>query len=45
MLPSLYAQVIFSYATLNLYTRLVIVAQPTGQRLVWPDTKSEGAPF
>ena len=33
------------YATLNLYTRLVIVAQPTGQRLVWPDTKSEGAPF
>lgn len=33
------------YATLNLYTRLIIVAQPTGQRLVWPDTKGEGAPF
>lgn len=33
------------YATLNLYTRLAIVAQPTGQRLVWPDTKGEGAPF
>lgn len=45
MLPSLYAQVIFSYATINLYTRLVIVAQPTGRRLAWPDTKGEGAPF
>ncbi|QAU23577.1 type VI secretion system baseplate subunit TssF [Dyella sp. M7H15-1] len=33
------------YATLNLYTRLVIVALPTGQRMVWPDTKGEGAPF
>lgn len=33
------------YATLNLYTRLVLVTQPTGQRLVWPDTKGEGAPF
>lgn len=33
------------YATLNLYTRLVIVAQPMGQRLAWPDTKGEGAPF
>ena len=33
------------YATLNLFTRLVIVAQPTGQRCVWPDTKGEGAPF
>lgn len=33
------------YATLNLYTRLVIVAQPTGKRLEWPDSKGEGAPF
>lgn len=33
------------YATLNLYTRLVVVVQPTGQRLTWPDTKGEGAPF
>jgi type VI secretion system protein ImpG len=33
------------YATLNLYTRLVIVAQPTGQRIVWADSKGEGAPF
>jgi type VI secretion system protein ImpG len=33
------------YATLNLYTRLVILTQPAGQRLVWPDTKGEGAPF
>ncbi len=33
------------YATLNLYTRLVIVSQPTGRRLTWQDTKGEGAPF
>ncbi len=33
------------YATLNLYTRLVIVSQPTGRRIEWPDTKGEGAPF
>lgn len=33
------------YATLNLYTRLVTVTQPTGKRTVWPDTKGEGAPF
>lgn len=33
------------YATLNLYTRLVIIAQPDGARLVWPDGKAEGAPF
>lgn len=33
------------YATLNLYTRLVIVVQPTGKRITWPDTKGEGAPF
>ncbi len=33
------------YATVNLYTKLVIVAQPTGQRIEWPETKGEGAPF
>jgi type VI secretion system protein ImpG len=33
------------YATLNLYTKLVIVTQPTGQRIEWPETKGEGAPF
>ena len=33
------------YATLNLYTRLVIVSQPSGQRLTWPDSKGQGAPF
>lgn len=33
------------YATVNLYTRLVIVSQPTGKRLTWPDSKGEGAPF
>lgn len=33
------------YATLNLYTRLVIVARPGGERIVWPDSKGEGAPF
>ncbi|PRY06566.1 type VI secretion system baseplate subunit TssF [Paraburkholderia sp. BL25I1N1] len=33
------------YATLNLFTRLVIVLQPTGRRIVWPETKGAGAPF
>lgn len=33
------------YATVNLYTRLVIVSQPDGKRLTWPDSKGEGAPF
>ncbi|OJB39296.1 type VI secretion protein ImpG [Burkholderia ubonensis] len=33
------------YATVNLYTKLVIVSQPTGRHLEWPDTKGEGAPF
>lgn len=33
------------YATVNLYTRLVIVSQPDGKRLAWPDSKGEGAPF
>lgn len=33
------------YATLNLYTRLVVVVQPMGKRIAWPDTKGEGAPF
>jgi type VI secretion system protein ImpG len=33
------------YATVNLYTKLVIVTQPTGRRIEWPETKGEGAPF
>jgi type VI secretion system protein ImpG len=33
------------YASVNLYTKLVIVAQPTGRRIEWPETKGEGAPF
>lgn len=33
------------YATMNLYTKLVVVTQPTGQRIEWPETKGEGAPF
>jgi type VI secretion system protein ImpG len=33
------------YATLNLYTKLVVMVQPTGRRMEWPDTKGEGAPF
>lgn len=33
------------YAAVNLYTRLVIVSQPEGKRLTWPDTKADGAPF
>lgn len=33
------------YATLNLYTRMVIIGQPDGARWVWPDSKAGGAPF
>ncbi|MEZ0606508.1 type VI secretion system baseplate subunit TssF [Paraburkholderia sp. IW21] len=33
------------YATLNLFTKLVVVSQPTGRRIEWPETKGEGAPF
>jgi len=33
------------YAKLNLYTKLVIVSQPTGRRIEWTETKGEGAPF
>ena len=33
------------YASLNLYTKLVLVSQPTGRRIEWPDTKAEGAPL
>ncbi|CAM2172356.1 type VI secretion system protein ImpG [Paraburkholderia sacchari] len=33
------------YATLNLYTKLVVVTQPMGRRIEWPETKGEGAPF
>lgn len=33
------------YASVNLYTKLVIVAQPMGRRIEWPETKGEGAPF
>ncbi|WP_414450857.1 type VI secretion system baseplate subunit TssF [Burkholderia sp. 22PA0099] len=33
------------YATVNLYTKFVMVQQPTGQRVEWPDTKGEGAPL
>jgi len=33
------------YASMNLYTKLVIVSQPTGRRIEWHDTKSQGAPF
>ncbi|CAG9182302.1 hypothetical protein LMG23992_04711 [Cupriavidus laharis] len=33
------------YAAVNLYTRLVIVSQPSGKRQTWPDSKVEGAPF
>jgi len=33
------------YATLNLFTKLVIVSQPSGRRIEWPETKAEGAPF
>ncbi|KIG09964.1 type VI secretion system baseplate subunit TssF [Caballeronia concitans] len=33
------------YATINLYTKLVVISQPTGRRIEWPETKGEGAPF
>lgn len=33
------------YATLNLFVRLVVVLQPAGQCVTWPDVKGEGAPF
>jgi type VI secretion system protein ImpG len=33
------------YAAVNLYTRLVVVSQPSGKRLTWPDSKAQGAPF
>jgi type VI secretion system protein ImpG len=33
------------YATVNLYTRLVIVSLPTGRRITFADCKGEGAPF
>jgi type VI secretion system protein ImpG len=33
------------YATLNLYTKLVVISQPSGARIEWPETKGEGAPF
>jgi len=33
------------YATLNLFTKLVVVTHPEGRRIVWPLTKGEGAPW
>ncbi|POR53583.1 type VI secretion system protein ImpG [Paraburkholderia eburnea] len=33
------------YATANLYTKLVVVAKPTGRRIDWPAIQGEGAPF
>ncbi len=27
------------YATLNLYTKLVVISQPSGARIEWPETK------
>jgi type VI secretion system protein ImpG len=33
------------YATANIYTKLVVVSVPSGQRTTWPDNKAEGAPF
>jgi type VI secretion system protein ImpG len=33
------------YATVNLYTRLVVVSLPTGRRITFADCKGEGAPF
>jgi type VI secretion system protein ImpG len=33
------------YAALNLYTKLVVVSQPSGKHIEWPETKGEGAPF
>lgn len=34
-----------AYAPINLYTRLVVLVQPSGRRIAWNDTKNEGAPF
>lgn len=33
------------YATVNLYTRFVIVSLPTGRRITFADCKGDGAPF
>ena len=33
------------YATVNVYTKLVVVSMPTGRRETWPDNKAAGAPF
>ncbi len=33
------------YATVNVYTKLVVVSLPSGRRSTWPDNKAEGAPF
>jgi type VI secretion system protein ImpG len=33
------------YATMNIYTKLVVISLPTGRRITWPDNKAEGAPF
>jgi len=33
------------YATLNLFTKLIVVTHPEGQRIAWPVTKGEGAPW
>ena len=33
------------YATMNIYTKLVVVSLPSGRRITWPDNKAEGAPF
>ena len=33
------------YATMNIYTKLVVVCLPSGRRITWPDNKAEGAPF
>jgi type VI secretion system protein ImpG len=33
------------YAKPNLFTKLVIISQPTGRRIEWPEIKGEGPPF
>ncbi|WP_031359996.1 type VI secretion system baseplate subunit TssF [Caballeronia sordidicola] len=33
------------YATMNIYTKLVVISLPSGRRITWPDNKAEGAPF
>jgi type VI secretion system protein ImpG len=33
------------YAKPDLFTKLVVVSQPTGRRIEWPEVKGEGAPF